>query len=105
MSDATTTYREAVASEVRALMGRRRISQTRLAKALGMSQSALSRRLTGVQPFDTDDLYKLAALFDVEVTALLGTPYTAWFTAGSPETRDAAGAAPDVAAETVARAA
>jgi len=80
MSDTTTANREAIASEVRALMGRQRVSQARLATALSMSQSALSRRLTGDQAFDTDDLFALAEFFKLEVTALFGTPKSAWCT-------------------------
>lgn len=74
MEEATDTYREAVASEVRALMGRHRTSQTKLAKVLGVSQSALSRRLTGDLAFDTDDIFALARYFDVRLSALLPEP-------------------------------
>jgi transcriptional regulator with XRE-family HTH domain len=82
MRDANTANREAVAEEIRALMGRRRVSQTRLAKVLGMSQPSLSNRLTGGQPFDVDELFTLAEYFGVEVTALFGTsPKSAWNTA------------------------
>jgi predicted transcriptional regulator len=58
--------REAIASEVRSLMGRRRVSQTALARLLGISQSALSRRLVGEQPFDTDELFVIARHLGVE---------------------------------------
>lgn len=86
MSDASTANREAVASEVRALMGRQRVSQTRLAKVLDMSQQSLSRRLTGEQPFNIDELFQLADHFHVEVTALLSnTPKSAWCTVGELE--------------------
>lgn len=81
MADTRSVNREAVAEEVRSLMGRRRVNQTRLAKALNMSQSALSRRLNGEQPFDTDDLFRIAEHFDVEVTRLFPAPKSAWFTA------------------------
>lgn len=80
MSNATTPNREAVASEVRALMGRHRVSQARLSTVLRMSQSALSRRLNGDQPFDIDDLYRIAEHFGTEVTALFSTPKSGWFT-------------------------
>lgn len=88
MSDVTTTNREAFASEVRALMGRHRVSQARLAVALGMSQSALSRRLNGDQPFDIDDLFKIAEHFGTEVGALLPSPKSAWFTADDLRSRE-----------------
>jgi transcriptional regulator with XRE-family HTH domain len=80
MADNGTTSREAVAEEVRSLMGRKRVNQTRLANHLKMSQSALSRRLNGQHPFDTDDLFTIAELFDVEVTRLFPGPKSGWFT-------------------------
>lgn len=80
MSDVNIAHREAVASEVRALMGRRRVSQTRLAGVLDMSQQSLSRRLTGEQPFNIDELFTLARYFNVEVTQLLAGPNSVWST-------------------------
>jgi len=63
--------REAVAAEVRSLMGRTRTSQKVLALAMGVGQSALSDRLTCKVAFDLDDLVTIARHFDVPVTALL----------------------------------
>lgn len=70
-----TNARLAVAEEVLSLMGRRRVSQTKLAEELSrrgcpMSQPSLSKRLSGLVPFDTDELLAVAAYFDVEVTKL-----------------------------------
>lgn len=48
-----------MAAEVRAWMGRRRVTQTELAAVLGKSQPYVSRRLSGEVAFDTDDLYRL----------------------------------------------
>lgn len=48
-----------------------RVSQTELARALDMGQSSLSRRLAGDQPFDVDELEKIADYFDVPVTSLM----------------------------------
>lgn len=79
-------------------MGRRRATQADLADALGKSQPYVSRRLSGEVPFDIDDLFRLAHYFDVEVTRLLGSPYTAWFTAADPGTRDAVHTTTSVAA-------
>lgn len=70
----TSTYREAVAAEVRAMMGRRRITQGAIAQALGLSQAAVSRRLTGDTAFDLDDVFALARYFDVKLSALLPEP-------------------------------
>ncbi len=63
--------RNAVASEVRALMGRFQVSQTALSQAIGIAQSGLSRRLRGDVPFDVDDIYTIAAYFDVPVTSIV----------------------------------
>lgn len=63
--------REAVAEEVRVLIARRRLNQTVLAGAIGMSQSALSRRLSTEKPFDLDELEALANYFDVPLSALI----------------------------------
>lgn len=64
--------RERVAEEVRALMARRRITQTALATAVGQSQAAMSRRIVGDVAFDLDDLEKIAPLLGVGVAQLLG---------------------------------
>jgi transcriptional regulator with XRE-family HTH domain len=63
--------RAAVAGEVRALMGRHRVNQKQLAQALGCSQAAVSRRLSGEIAFDTDDLVRIARLFDIEPSELV----------------------------------
>lgn len=83
MTHTKTPVRDEVAAEVRSLMGRHRVSQTRLATALGMSQSALSRRLNGEKAFDVDDLATIAEelKFELEVDAMFGRPKSAWFTA------------------------
>ena len=65
-----TTTREAIAGNVRALLGRHRTSQTAIAKHLGTTQQSLSRRLVGAVAFDTDELSAIAAYFDVPITDL-----------------------------------
>lgn len=60
-----------VAEEIRVLLTRRRMSGRKLAEALGVSQSAMSARLTGVTPIDLNDLEKIAAILNVEVLDLL----------------------------------
>jgi transcriptional regulator with XRE-family HTH domain len=57
-----------VAEEVRAMAGRRRYSQTKVAAVLGCSQAAVSRMFSGQVPFDVNELDKLAAEWDVPVT-------------------------------------
>jgi transcriptional regulator with XRE-family HTH domain len=65
------TLSDRVAEEIRALLARRRISGRQLAESTGMSQSAVSARLTGVTAIDLDDLERIATALDVEITALL----------------------------------
>lgn len=66
--------REQVAEEVRALLGRRQVSQQRLAEALGRSQAYVSRRTNGGVAFDLDDLEAIAAMLDVFVCDLFPPP-------------------------------
>lgn len=60
-------FTKRVAAEVRAEMGRQRISQDALCGRIGMSQSTLSRRLLGEYPFNTTELAAIAAALDVPV--------------------------------------
>ena len=60
-----------VAAEVRAEMARQRRSQEWLAARLGVSQSTLSRRITGELAFDTTELANVAAVLGVPVTRFL----------------------------------
>ena len=67
---------ESVASEIRAEMGRRGITQSILAERLQLSPLWVSRRLspgaTRRTPLSLDDLDRIAAVLDVPVSALLG---------------------------------
>jgi transcriptional regulator with XRE-family HTH domain len=63
--------RETAAEEVRALMARRRISQSRLAQQVGLTQSALSRRLTGDIAFDLDEIERIAIALGVDPRDLI----------------------------------
>ncbi len=72
MRNTPTVQRAAVAAEVRAWRGRRRLTQGDLAAALNKSQPYVSRRLSGEVAFDTDDLFRLADLFEIDVCRLLG---------------------------------
>jgi transcriptional regulator with XRE-family HTH domain len=60
-----------VAENVRAEMARRWYSGTMLAKALGVSQSFLSRRLTGAVPFNVVELHAIADALHIDVCELL----------------------------------
>lgn len=77
MSDVITA---SVAAEVRAEMGRQRVSQRRIAEVIGLSQQAVSRRLSGEVPFDVAELGRIAAELGVLADVFLrnstppGTP-------------------------------
>ena len=61
-----------VADEVRALMGRHRVSQTTLAEVLHVTQTQISRRLRGQITFDVNEIGTLAEFFGVSPAVLLG---------------------------------
>lgn len=65
---------ERVAAEVRAAMARHRITQEHMARLLGLSQTALSRRLTGAVAFDVNELARVAEHLGMASADLLGQP-------------------------------
>lgn len=52
-------------------MDRQSIRQTTVAKRLGTSQQAVSRRIRGVVPFNVEELELIAVLLDVPATQFL----------------------------------
>ncbi len=60
-----------VGSNVRALMAARGVSQIQMASILGVTQSAVSKRLRGVTPFDTRDLQAISEAFGIHAMNLL----------------------------------
>lgn len=62
---------EAVAAEVRAEMGRQRLTGRAIARRLGWSDFYISRRLRGEVPFNINELAALAAVLEVPVTAFI----------------------------------
>lgn len=60
-----------VAEEIRALLARRRMSGRELARALDVSPSWVSYRLTGTQPIDVNDLDRIARVLGVGIVDLL----------------------------------
>lgn len=62
---------ERVAATARAEVARRRVSQEKLAHALGVSQGAVSRRLLGHVGFSLSELEKTAELLEIPVEELL----------------------------------
>lgn len=67
----TNLVAESVAAEVRAAIARKRYSANKLAADLGMSQSALARRLQGRVAFDVEELAAVAEKLGVTVSSLL----------------------------------
>ena len=67
----TRTYSHAVAEEVRAMMGRRRVTGKQVAAAIGVSQPQASARINGAVAWSVDDVYAVAALLDCKVADLL----------------------------------
>lgn len=65
---------ESVAEEVRALLGRRKMTQRALAVQLGWQQSQVSRRLSGTTPITAPEVIELANVLEVPVETLYGRP-------------------------------
>jgi len=70
-TERATTLTERVAEEIRALMGRRRVSGAALARSLGRSEAWISYRLSGKQTIDLHDLEAIAAALGVAPVELL----------------------------------
>lgn len=68
----TSTPAARTGANVRAEMARRGISQTALAKSLGLSQPSVSARLRGATPFDINELSAVAHFLGVPLGALIG---------------------------------
>ena len=60
-----------ISPSVRAEMARRGETQTTLAAKIGLTQSGLSRRLTGEAEWTINDIYGLAAVFGVPLSTFL----------------------------------
>lgn len=59
------------------LMGAHRENQEILAEAIGLSQGQVSRKQSGVSPWNVDDLEKVAAHYGITVVELLADEVTA----------------------------
>lgn len=70
MSD-TTTLSERVAEEILAMLARRRMNKSELARKLDVSHTWVTNRLTGRQPIDLNDLERIAKALTVPVQSLL----------------------------------
>lgn len=68
-----------VSANVRYLMATRGVTQMQLGAAMNLSQTAISKRLRGVTPWDTTDLDKLAHIFGVAAPHLTAKgPHPDW---------------------------
>lgn len=63
-----------VAAAVRAEIARRGFNGSELARQLGWSQAAVSRRLLGRVPFDVNELNAIAELLEIPMATLIGEP-------------------------------
>lgn len=63
--------------EVRAAMARHKVSQVALAKALPLSQAALSRRLCGRVSFSLHEVEAIARVLHLRPSELLSPAFTA----------------------------
>lgn len=63
---------QTIAEEVRAAMARKQVSQASMANLLGITPSAMSRRLKGRIGFSAVQIAKIASHLEVEVSALYG---------------------------------
>ena len=73
-----------VADNVRLLCSRRRVHQSDLADALGMSRGAVNDRFVYRTPWTLDELGELARAFQVPVSVLLGEPPSTGATGQAP---------------------
>ena len=58
-------HSEAVVAEIRAEMARKRVKQSELVGALGLSQPTVSARLAGKTPLDVESFFRICAVLDV----------------------------------------
>jgi transcriptional regulator with XRE-family HTH domain len=61
-----------VAANVRAEMARQRKRQADLGEVLGLTQGAVSKRMSGTVALDVDELGKIATFLGVDVAILIG---------------------------------
>lgn len=71
MELAPERYSARLSSEIRACMARQSMSQDHLAKAIGISRTALCRKLVGHSEFTVGELDAVARQFDLSVSELL----------------------------------
>ena len=70
--DAMESLSTQVAANVRAEMARQRKRQADLGEVLGLTQGAVSKRMSGTVALDVDELGKIADFLVVPATTLIG---------------------------------
>lgn len=65
------TLSETAAEEILAMLARRRMSKSALARLLGVSHTWVTNRLSGDQEIGLNELQRIAEILDVDVTDLL----------------------------------
>lgn len=63
-----------IASEIRAELGRRNLSQHHLARGIGWTDQKLGRRLNGQVPWSIQDVELIASILDVPRSQFLDPP-------------------------------
>lgn len=66
-----STYAARVAAKVRGVAAEQQVTNVVLARALKISENAMSRRMTGKLPFGVDELAAVATTLRVPITAFL----------------------------------
>lgn len=67
-----TDAQEKIAQNVRAVVARRRVRQTEIQAALGLSESTVSRRMAGASSWKAAELVALSVLCDCPLPDLYG---------------------------------
>ena len=93
-SEGMTNLDTVVGRNIHARMWDARITQTKAAPAIGVTQSALSKKLRGERPWTLDELYAAARVLGCTVDDLLPHEAAAQSATGQYETRLLAGHRP-----------
>lgn len=75
------SFNDIILAEIRAEMGRQKISQRDLARRLGWPSTTLHRRLAGHSPLSAESLHQIATVLGVRIDQL-GFPLTTTSGAG-----------------------
>lgn len=66
-----STQAPRIAGNLRAEMARRGVTQQQVAEVLGLSQSAVSRRLLGQAPISIDQLFEITERFGIDMASII----------------------------------